>query len=61
MPVPKKRQSNRRRNMRRANHDRISAPTVVECPNCSEPKLPHRVCSACGQYNGQKVLQVSED
>jgi large subunit ribosomal protein L32 len=61
MAVPKKRQSNTRRNMRRANHDRRVAPTVVECSNCSEPKLPHRVCPACGFYNGQSVVEVAEE
>jgi large subunit ribosomal protein L32 len=61
MAVPKKRQSNSRRNKRRANHDRIAPPTVVMCPQCSEPKLPHRVCGSCGYYNGRQVLEVSEE
>jgi large subunit ribosomal protein L32 len=61
MAVPKKKQSTSRRNKRRANHDRVAAPTVVICSNCSEPKLAHRVCPACGFYADKKVLEVSED
>lgn len=56
MPVPKKRQSPRRRNMRRANHDRMDPPSVTSCPNCGEPKMPHRVCKACGQYRERVVF-----
>lgn len=61
MAVPKKRQSQRRRDTRRANHDRATAPTIVECPNCNEPKLPHRVCPACGHYKGVEVIEMAEE
>ncbi len=61
MAVPQKRQSNTRRNKRRANHDRTTAPTVVMCPECSEPKLPHRICPNCGTYAGRQVIEVEEE
>ena len=61
MAVPKKKQSPTRRNKRRANHDRMTAPRVVMCPQCSEPKLPHRVCPSCGTYKGREVIKISED
>ncbi len=61
MAVPKKRQSNSRRNKRRANHDKTTAPTVVDCPQCSEPKLPHRVCPNCGYYAGRQVIETAEE
>ena len=61
MAVPQKRQSNTRRNKRRANHDRMSPPTVVLCPECSEPKLPHRVCPNCGTYKGRQVIVMEDD
>ena len=61
MAVPKKRQSKSRRNRRRAQHDRVAPPTVVECPNCSEPTPPHQVCPACGYYKGEQVIAVAEE
>ena len=61
MAVPKKKQSTTRRNKRRANHDRVAAPNVILCPRCSEPKVSHRVCAACGYYGDEKVLEVEED
>lgn len=61
MAVPKKKQSPTRRNKRRANHDKVTAPNVVLCPQCSEPKLPHRVCPNCGSYKGREVVKTSEE
>jgi large subunit ribosomal protein L32 len=28
------------------------------CPQCNEPKLPHRVCPTCGHYNGREIVEV---
>lgn len=56
MPVPKRRKSSSKRDMRRANHDRVAAPNLVPCANCSAPSLPHRVCGACGFYKGKAVI-----
>lgn len=62
MAVPKRRKSKSRRDMRRAQHDKISAPNLVPCPNCGEPKLPHRVCGYCGHYRGREVtIQAGEE
>jgi large subunit ribosomal protein L32 len=33
----------------------------VFCPNCKEPKLPHRVCPSCGQYNGREIFKPVEE
>jgi large subunit ribosomal protein L32 len=30
------------------------------CPNCNAPVVPHRVCTACGQYDGKQVIAVAE-
>ncbi|MDY6856422.1 MAG: 50S ribosomal protein L32 [Thermodesulfobacteriota bacterium] len=59
MALPKRRHSKSRRNKRRA-HDKLSPPQITLCPNCSEPKLPHRVCLKCGTYKGKTVLEVKE-
>jgi large subunit ribosomal protein L32 len=45
--------------MRRANHDRVTAPNLVPCPNCGEPVVSHRACAACGQYKGRQVKVVT--
>lgn len=55
MPNPVKRHSKSRRNKRRS-HDALTAPTTGLCPQCSEPKLPHRVCPSCGSYKGREVI-----
>jgi large subunit ribosomal protein L32 len=61
MAVPKKRKSKSRRDMRRANHDRRSAPVLSPCPNCEELTLSHRVCPACGYYKGREVVAVERE
>lgn len=55
MAVPKGKTSKSKKNMRRA-HDAISAPGISTCPQCQEPKLPHRACSSCGTYKGKEVI-----
>jgi len=57
MPNPKHRHSKARRDKRRA-HDFLTAPSMSECPNCHEPKLPHRVCPHCGHYKGKEVIDI---
>ena len=55
MAVPKRRLSSSKRNMRRANHDKVAAPNLVPCPHCGEPVVPHRACASCGYYKGRSV------
>ena len=57
MAVPKKKTSHARRNQRRA-HDAMKGPNLVACPNCDEPRLPHRVCPTCGYYKGRTAVVV---
>lgn len=61
MAVPKRRTTSSKRDMRRAQHDRITAPNLIPCPNCSAPTLPHRVCPECGQYGGRQVLEIIDE
>ncbi len=56
-PLPKRKLSSGRRDRRRA-HDALKASNSVACPNCGEPRLPHRVCPKCGFYQGREVLTV---
>jgi large subunit ribosomal protein L32 len=60
MAVPKRRTSKAKRNQRRA-HDALGVPARSRCPQCGEPKLPHRVCAACGTYRGREVVQTEEE
>jgi large subunit ribosomal protein L32 len=53
--VPKRRTSRGKRNARRANHDKVTAPNLVACANCGEPVVPHRACASCGHYKGRAV------
>lgn len=57
MAVPKRRTSKAKRNSRRA-HIKAPVVTLSECPQCHQPKLPHRVCRECGYYNGRQVFEV---
>lgn len=55
MAVPKKKTSKSKRDMRRA-HDFLTAPGISTCPQCKEPKQPHRICESCGFYKGKEVV-----
>jgi len=59
MPNPTSRHTRARRDKRRS-HWKIGLPNLSVCPECQEPKLPHRVCMNCGSYNGKKILEVVE-
>ena len=55
MAVPKRRHS-RSRGAKRRSHDAIALPNPSACPRCGEPKMPHRVCPACGYYKERQVV-----
>ncbi|MBN2283630.1 MAG: 50S ribosomal protein L32 [Deltaproteobacteria bacterium] len=55
MANPTHRHSRTRRNKRRS-HDALKAPATSICPQCNEPKLPHRACLNCGTYKGREVI-----
>ena len=59
-PLPKRKISKGRRNRRRA-HDAIGVPKLVDCQNCQERTLPHRVCQHCGYYRGRQVFEVDDE
>ena len=60
MAVPKRKTSKQRKNKRRASSYRLNKAKVVECPNCHEMKLPHRVCPSCGHYAGKEIVAETE-
>ena len=59
MGVPKRKVSKARQGERRA-HLAISAPALVECDHCHEPKLPHHVCPNCGWYQGRQAIELKQ-
>lgn len=58
MAVPKRKTSKARRDRRRTSKSRLVIPNIIECPQCHESKLSHRVCPACGYYDGKEVINV---
>jgi large subunit ribosomal protein L32 len=59
MAVPRNRVSNAKKNSRRSHHA-LKPKNVAACPSCGEPKRPHLLCSHCGVYKGQKVIDIKE-
>ena len=58
-PLPKKKHSKKRKGGRTA-HFGLRAPSLSECPQCHNARLPHRVCLRCGYYNGRQVISTEE-
>jgi len=62
MPAePKRRVSSTRRDKRRSSHWKLSMPGIVTCPHCGQAVLSHRMCKACGYYNGREVVKVADE
>lgn len=57
MAVPRHKTSKSKKNQRRSHHA-LAAVNTADCPRCSSPKLPHRVCGVCGYYKGEKKIEV---
>jgi large subunit ribosomal protein L32 len=57
MPTPK-RKTTKSKSRHRAAHWKATPPTFSDCPQCHQPKLPHRVCANCGYYGGRQVIEV---
>ena len=34
---------------------------ATTCSNCGAPCLSHRICTACGYYDGKQVLQIKDN
>jgi large subunit ribosomal protein L32 len=54
--VPKRRTTRAKRDQRRANHDKVTAPNIIPCPHCGDVMVPHRICPNCGHYKGEAIL-----
>lgn len=60
MPVPKRKTSKSRRDMRSSCKFAV-AKSVASCQTCQTPVLPHQVCYECGYYKGVKVVRTKTD
>lgn len=59
MAVPKRKTSKATKRKRRT-HLKLNVPGMNNCSECGELKLSHRVCSACGHYDGKQVVETAE-
>ena len=50
MGVHKNKKSKAKTRSRRSQWSKIDAPNLVECPQCHELKVSHRMCAECGFY-----------
>ncbi len=57
MGVGQSKRSKARSRRKRTAWAKLSTNGVMSCPQCHEPKLPHRVCPSCGYYNGREVVK----
>lgn len=57
MAVPKSKVSKARRDKRRANW-KLAVPQLVRCPECGAYRMPHRICPACGKYDGRSYAKI---
>ena len=40
--------------------NRYKGVQATTCTQCGAPCLPHRVCKACGYYDGKQVITIKE-
>ncbi len=59
-PLPKRKISKGRRDRRRAHHG-LKPRHLINCTNCGEKHIPHRVCPNCGQCDGREVVEVERE
>lgn len=57
MAVPKRKTTRARRDARRTAKEKLTLASLSVCPQCKQPKLPHRVCPNCGTYKGRTVVE----
>lgn len=60
MAVPKYKTSKARSRRRRAVNMHLEVPNLVECSNCGNKTLLHRVCSKCGFYRGKEIFKPED-
>ena len=59
MAVPKRKTTPSKRDMRRAQAEKLTPAQYVNCSNCGDVTIPHRACPSCGFYKGRQVISVN--
>lgn len=57
MAVPKNNTSKARKRRRHSINMALTMPNLIECSNCGNKVLRHRVCSKCGYYRNTEVFK----
>ena len=57
MAVPKRKTSKAKTSSRKSANMKKALPGLSICPQCHQPKLPHRVCPNCNYYDGKEVVE----
>ncbi|MDR2659807.1 MAG: 50S ribosomal protein L32 [Spirochaetaceae bacterium] len=57
MAVPRSKTSKARTSRRQTINMRLDAPLTVECNNCGNKIILHRVCPKCGFYRGKQIIK----
>ncbi|MCD4812624.1 50S ribosomal protein L32 [bacterium] len=55
MANPKRKFSKARTHKRRSSW-KLSSVSISVCPQCQQPKQPHRLCPNCGYYRGKEII-----
>lgn len=56
MSVSKKKKS-RSKTARGRSHQALSKIKLIKCKKCGKSTMPHRVCAACGTYQGKEIIK----
>ncbi|MBN2049334.1 MAG: 50S ribosomal protein L32 [Spirochaetales bacterium] len=60
MAVPKHKVIKSKTRSRKAANMKLRTPDLVECANCGNRVLPHRICPKCGFYKGKQVFEPED-
>ncbi|MBN1409998.1 MAG: 50S ribosomal protein L32 [Spirochaetales bacterium] len=60
MAVPKYKTSKARSRRRKSINMAQTMPNFIECGNCGNKVIRHRVCPKCGFYRGNEVFKPEE-
>lgn len=58
MALPRKKKSYSKTHSRKSANMKLAVRSRASCSKCGAPRLPHRICPACGYYKDRQVLAV---